>query len=65
VRLTEEEFREAAALLAELGHRTTDNYNETVLMAGSLGISCWSACSTTATAAPPRPRRICSARSGG
>jgi hypothetical protein len=39
VRLTEEEFREAAALLAELGQRTTDNHNETVLMAGSLGIS--------------------------
>jgi catechol 1,2-dioxygenase len=39
VRLTEAEFREAAAILAELGHRTTDTHNEVVLMAGSLGIS--------------------------
>jgi catechol 1,2-dioxygenase len=39
VRLTEAEFREAAAILAELGHRTTDTHNEVVLMAGSLGVS--------------------------
>jgi catechol 1,2-dioxygenase len=39
VRLTEEEFRDAAAILSELGQRTTDSHNETVLMAGSLGVS--------------------------
>jgi catechol 1,2-dioxygenase len=39
VRLTEEEFRDAAAILSELGQRTTDTHNETVLMAGSLGVS--------------------------
>lgn len=38
-RLTEAEFREAAALIAELGQRTTDSHNEVVLMAGSLGVS--------------------------
>jgi len=39
VRLTEAEFREATAILAELGQRTTDRHNEVVLMAGSLGVS--------------------------
>jgi catechol 1,2-dioxygenase len=39
VRLTEEEFREATALFNELGRLSTDSHNETVLMAGSLGIS--------------------------
>jgi catechol 1,2-dioxygenase len=39
VRLTEAEFREAAAVVAELGRRTTDTHNEVVLMAGSLGVS--------------------------
>lgn len=39
VRLTEAEFREAAAILAELGRRTTDTHNEVILMAGSLGVS--------------------------
>jgi catechol 1,2-dioxygenase len=39
VRLTEAEFREAAAVIAELGRRTTDTHNEVVLMAGSLGVS--------------------------
>jgi catechol 1,2-dioxygenase len=39
VRLTEAEFREAAAVVAELGQRTTDTHNETILMAGSLGVS--------------------------
>jgi catechol 1,2-dioxygenase len=38
-KLTEAEFREAAALIAELGKRTTDTHNEVVLMAGSLGVS--------------------------
>ena len=37
--LTEAEFREAAAILAELGQRSTDTHNEVVLMAGSLGVS--------------------------
>jgi catechol 1,2-dioxygenase len=39
VRLTEEEFREAAAILNEMGQQSTDSHNETVLMAGSLGVS--------------------------
>ncbi|HEX3575403.1 MAG TPA: dioxygenase [Rhodopila sp.] len=39
VRLTEAEFREAAAILNEIGHLTTDTHNEMVLMAGSLGVS--------------------------
>jgi catechol 1,2-dioxygenase len=39
VRLTEAEFREATALIAELGQRTNDTHNEVVLMAGSLGVS--------------------------
>lgn len=39
VRLTEEEFRAAAKLIAELGQQTNDTHNEVVLMAGSLGVS--------------------------
>jgi catechol 1,2-dioxygenase len=39
VRLTEAEFRDAAAILVELGQRTTDTHNEMILMAGSLGVS--------------------------
>jgi catechol 1,2-dioxygenase len=39
VRLTEAEFREAAAILNEMGQLTSDTHNESVLMAGSLGIS--------------------------
>ena len=39
VRLTEPEFREATALLNELGRRATETHNEAVLMAGSLGVS--------------------------
>jgi catechol 1,2-dioxygenase len=39
VRLTEPEFREATAILNEIGHLTTDSHNEMVLMAGSLGVS--------------------------
>ena len=39
VRLTEAEFREATAILGELGKLTTDTHNEIVLMAGSLGVS--------------------------
>jgi catechol 1,2-dioxygenase len=38
-RLTEQEFREAAALVAQLGQQTTDTHNEVVLIAGSLGVS--------------------------
>jgi catechol 1,2-dioxygenase len=38
-RLTEAEFREAAALVNELGQSSNDTHNETILMAGSLGIS--------------------------
>ena len=39
VRLTEKEFRDATAVIAELGKLTTDTHNEVVLMAGSLGVS--------------------------
>jgi len=39
VRLTDAEFREAAAVIAELGQRTNDTHNEVILMAGSLGVS--------------------------
>jgi catechol 1,2-dioxygenase len=39
VRLTEAEFRQATAILNEIGHLTTDTHNEMVLMAGSLGVS--------------------------
>ncbi len=39
VRLTEDEFRAATALIARLGQLTTDTHNEVVLMAGSLGVS--------------------------
>ena len=38
-RLTEAEFRQAAAILNEMGKLTTDTHNEMILMAGSLGIS--------------------------
>jgi catechol 1,2-dioxygenase len=38
-RLTEEEFREATAILNEMGKLTSDTHNEMVLMAGSLGVS--------------------------
>ena len=38
-RLTETEFRAAAALVAKLGQQTTDSHNEVVLMGGSLGLS--------------------------
>jgi catechol 1,2-dioxygenase len=38
-RLSEAEFREATALLAEMGRLTNDTHNEFVLMAGSLGVS--------------------------
>src|SRR5229473_3543873 len=39
VGLTEAEFRDAAAILVELGKLSTDTHNEVVLMAGSLGVS--------------------------
>lgn len=39
VRLTEEEFRDATAILNEIGRQATDSHNEVVLMAGSLGVS--------------------------
>ena len=39
VRLTEAEFREATAILNQLGQQSSDSHNESVLMAGSLGIS--------------------------
>lgn len=39
VRLTESEFQAATSIVNELGQASTDNHNETVLMAGSLGVS--------------------------
>jgi len=39
VKLSEDEFRAATALLVKIGQQTTDSHNEMVLMAGSLGIS--------------------------
>ena len=38
-RLSEPEFREATAILNEIGQLQTDSHNEFVLMAGSLGVS--------------------------
>jgi catechol 1,2-dioxygenase len=38
-RLTEEEFRTCANIVAQLGKQTTDTHNEVILMAGSLGVS--------------------------
>jgi catechol 1,2-dioxygenase len=39
VRLTEQEFQAATAILNEIGKLATDTHNEFVLMAGSLGVS--------------------------
>src|SRR3982074_1960015 len=39
IRLTAAEFREAAAILVEIGKLSTDTHNEAILMAGSLGVS--------------------------
>ncbi len=39
VRLTEAEFRDATAILNEIGQLASDTHNEAVLMAGSLGVS--------------------------
>jgi catechol 1,2-dioxygenase len=39
VRLTEAEFRDAAVMINTLGQGSDDTHNETVLMAGSLGVS--------------------------
>lgn len=39
VKLSEDEFRVATALLVKIGQQTTDTHNEMVLMAGSLGVS--------------------------
>jgi len=39
VRLTEPEFRDATAILNEIGKLTSDTHNEAILMAGSLGVS--------------------------
>jgi hydroxyquinol 1,2-dioxygenase len=39
VQLTEQEFHDACAVIAQLGKHTTDSHNEVVLMAGSLGLS--------------------------
>jgi hydroxyquinol 1,2-dioxygenase len=39
VRLTEDELRTAAGYVVQLGKHTTDNHNEAILIAGSLGLS--------------------------
>jgi catechol 1,2-dioxygenase len=63
-RLTEAEFREATAILGEMGRLTTDTHNEMVLMAGSLGASSL-VCLLMATRVIPRHRSRCSGRFGG
>ncbi len=39
ISLTESEFRDATAIVNEIGKLTSDTHNEAVLMAGSLGVS--------------------------
>src|ERR1700741_4219126 len=39
VRLTEDEFRQGCAFIAQLGKKTNETHNEVVLLAGSLGLS--------------------------
>ena len=39
VKLTEREFQNAIALIAEIGQRTTASHNEVMLMSGALGVS--------------------------
>jgi len=39
VKLTEDEFRQACAFIAELGKKTNETHNEVVLLCGSLGFS--------------------------
>jgi hydroxyquinol 1,2-dioxygenase len=39
VNLTEKEFRESTALIAEMGRLSNESHNEVVLMSGSLGLS--------------------------
>ena len=39
VNLTEDEFRQGCAFIAQLGKKTNENHNEVVLLAGSLGLS--------------------------
>jgi catechol 1,2-dioxygenase len=39
VNLTEVEYRQAAAILVDIGKQTTDSHNEMVLMGGSMGLS--------------------------
>jgi catechol 1,2-dioxygenase len=39
VKLTEAEFRQATAVINEIGQLSSDSHNEAVLMAGSLGVS--------------------------
>src|SRR6478609_8185307 len=39
VKLTEEEFHQAAAYIIALGQKSNSTHNEVVLMAGSLGLS--------------------------
>jgi hypothetical protein len=65
VRLTEAEFREAAAIVGELGKLSTDTRNEVILMAGSLGVSSLVCLLNNGDQGIPRPRNPCSARFGG
>ena len=65
VRLTEVEFREAAAILEEMGKLTSDTHNELVLMAGSLGVSSLVCLLNNGDGgAPRRLRNRCWVRSG-
>ena len=65
VRLTEKEFRDATAIIAELGKLTTDTHNEVVLMAGSLGVSPLVCLLNNGDNGNTRPINHCLARSGG
>jgi Catechol dioxygenase N terminus len=64
VRLSESEFQQAVRIITAMGQKTTASHNEVVLMAARSGYLRWSACSTTATMARPKPRPTCWARSG-
>lgn len=64
VRLTETEFQQATKILNTMGQQSNDKHNEFVLMAGSLGVRRWSACSTMVTTARQKPPSPSWGRSG-
>jgi len=62
--LTEAEFQKICAVIARLGQLTGPSHNEVVLGPARSVSRRWSACSTTAPAAPSPPPPICWALSG-